>query len=106
LLTVSNFPASFLDALMKSAEHDENERVRAFSTRVLGKLRRGDLIELLRRLLKDESQFVRHNAVWALGELDDQESISEILRLQEDDPSPRVRQVAIEALKGLGRRGP
>ena len=48
---------------------DANERVRAFSTRVLGKFKQVELAETFERLLEDGSPFVRQNAAWALGEL-------------------------------------
>jgi hypothetical protein len=50
-------PKKFREALMTMAETDGDERVRAFSTRVLGKL------------MDDKSQYVRMNAAWGLGEL-------------------------------------
>ena len=56
-------------ALAASAERDDNERVRAFSTRVLGKLKNPAEAPLYHRLLTDKSPFVRQNAAWALGEL-------------------------------------
>jgi hypothetical protein len=62
-------PAMYLEALKKSATSDENERVRAFSTRELGKFKRVDLVPSFEQLLNDKSPFVRKNAAWALGEL-------------------------------------
>ena len=62
-------PDRYADPLAKSAETDPNERVRAFSTRVLGKLKRPDQAPVFQKLLADKSPFVRQNAAWALGEL-------------------------------------
>ncbi|HVZ89138.1 MAG TPA: HEAT repeat domain-containing protein [Polyangia bacterium] len=59
----------YVDALAKSAESEPNERVRAFSTRVLGKMKRADLAPTFQKLLVDKSPYVRQNAAWALGEL-------------------------------------
>lgn len=87
-------PELFVGALMENAQGDPEERVRSFSTRVLGKLRRPESVEVLRRLLKDGSQYVRFNAAWALGELNDRESAPSLLRLERHDPSPMVRQSA------------
>lgn len=87
-------PDRFAPALMENAETDPEERVRSFSTRVLGKLRRPESVEVLRRLLKDGSQYVRFNAAWALGELDDRASAPALLRLERHDPSPMVRRSA------------
>lgn len=87
-------PDRFVGPLMENAEGDSEERVRAFSTRVLGKLRRPESVEVLRRLLKDPSQYVRFNAAWALGELSDREAAATLLRLERRDPSSMVRQSA------------
>lgn len=59
----------YVDPLTKSAETEPNERVRAFSTRVLGKLKHADLAPTFQKLLADKSPYVRQNAAWALGEL-------------------------------------
>ena len=61
--------AVFTPPLVKSARSDPDERVRAFSTRMLGKFRDQALVPLFRELLADPSPFVRSNAAWALGEL-------------------------------------
>jgi hypothetical protein len=87
-------PTEFLAALMVSAETEPEERVRSFSTRVLGKLRQADSLVVLRRLLKDPSVYVRFNAAWALGELTDRQALATLLRLEQRDPSPLVRQSA------------
>jgi hypothetical protein len=87
-------PDRFVGPLMENAEGDSEERVRSFSTRVLGKLRRPESLEVLRRLLKDPSQYVRFNAAWALGELSDREAAATLLHLERRDPSPMVRQSA------------
>ncbi|HEX3698005.1 MAG TPA: HEAT repeat domain-containing protein [Polyangia bacterium] len=62
-------PKKFREALMTMAETDGDERVRAFSTRVLGKLMDPTCAPLFTRLLDDKSQYVRMNAAWGLGEL-------------------------------------
>jgi hypothetical protein len=64
-----NEPKKFLEALMTSAETDADDRVRAFSTRVLGKFVDPTCAPLFTRLLNDKSQYVRMNAAWGLGEL-------------------------------------
>lgn len=61
--------AVFTPPLVKSARSDPDERVRAFSTRMLGKFRDQALVPLFRELLADPGAFVRSNASWALGEL-------------------------------------
>jgi hypothetical protein len=61
----------FGPALRTSAESDDDERVRAFSTRMLGKLRDGDSAPVFAKLLNDPSPSVRGNAVWGLEQLGD-----------------------------------
>ncbi len=94
-------PNEFLPALMVSAETDPEERVRSFSTRVLGKLRKTESVEVLRRLLSDRSVFVRSNAAWALGELTDRQARATLLRLEQRDPSPLVRKFAGESRRKI-----
>ena len=62
-------PDRYASALVDSARSDGDERVRAFSTRVLGKLGRAELAAVFSGLLADGSPYVRLNAAWALGEL-------------------------------------
>jgi hypothetical protein len=64
-------PVEFGAALRASAESDDDERVRAFSTRMLGKLRDRASADLFAKLLKDPSVAVRGNAAWGLGRLGD-----------------------------------
>lgn len=92
----------FIPALMISAESDPEERVRAFSTRVLGKLRPPESTELMRKLLADRSEYVRFNAAWALGELADREAISRLRDLQKRDKAASVRDSATASLRKLG----
>jgi hypothetical protein len=100
---------AFTPALVASAKGDGNERVRAFSTRVLGKLRDAVLVETFAALLDDGSPYVRQNAAWALGELGREESgraaarrtTEELRRLGRRDQAPDVRVAANEALEKL-----
>ncbi len=93
--------AEVIEPLKQSARGDSEPRVRAFSTRVLGMLKASEAVDVLRTLLKDESEFVRHNAAWALGELADRDSAREIARLHTQDRSPMVREAAGKALERL-----
>ena len=70
--------------------------MRAFSTRVLGKMKNVALVEDFQRLLADKSPFVRQNAAWALGELatrpggrEAAEAALDELRQAQDDPATR-----------------
>ena len=86
----------------QSAASDDNERVRAFSTRELGKLKRADLAPAFTQLLDDKSPFVRQNAAWALGELSAgdegraaaRQAIAELRQVVKHDPAGEVRAAA------------
>jgi hypothetical protein len=99
-------PARYGVALRKVATSDADERVRAFSTRVLGKLRDPALAGVFEELLGDKSPFVRQNAAWALGELaalDDgrvaaRRAVAELRQARSRDPAPDVRSAAKSAL--------
>jgi HEAT repeat protein len=101
-------PARYGPALLRLAETDPDERVRAFSVRVLGKMKNLELVDDYRRLLEDKSPFVRGNAAWALGELarrpggrEAAEGALDELRQAADDPATDVRAAATNALKAL-----
>jgi HEAT repeat protein len=104
----SMLPGRYGPALLELAKTDPDERVRAFSTRVLGKMRNTALVEDYQRLLADKSPFVRQNAAWALGELALRPGGREAalaaldeLRQAQDDPATEVRAAATNALKAL-----
>ncbi|HET6281636.1 MAG TPA: HEAT repeat domain-containing protein [Polyangia bacterium] len=100
---------AFMTPLITSAETDSEERVRAFSTRVLGKFQAARCAEVFGRLLKDKSEHVRGNAAWGLGELankpDGRESARKALptlrRIEKQDPSAEARDAAATAVKKL-----
>jgi HEAT repeat protein len=102
-------PEVYSPALAKSAETEGNERVRAFSTRVLGKLRRPDLEPVYERLLSDKSVYVRQNAAWALGELGAapagrvvaEHALPELRHVRSRDPANEVRLAAKDALNKI-----
>ena len=91
------------------AATDPNERVRAFSTRVLGKLRQPALADAFEQLLEDGSPFVRQNAAWALGELGAdadgraaaRHALAELRHVRARDPAGDVRTAAGGALDKL-----
>lgn len=107
--TFTATPDRYLEALSRSASSDANERVRAFSTRVLGKLKAPRLVELFAKLLEDTSPYVRQNAAWALGELGSepegrqaaQRVATELQRLARQDAARDVRAAASGALMRL-----
>jgi HEAT repeat protein len=105
----SLYPGRYGPELVKLVEHDPEERVRAFSTRVLGKLKNVELADIFQHSLADGSPFVRQNAAWALGELATrpngrdmaEAAVAELRHLEEADPAEAVRAAAANALKRL-----
>jgi hypothetical protein len=108
-LTFQERPDRYLSALVASSQIESNERVRAFSTRTLGKFRRPTLASHFRRLLADQSPFVRQNAAWALAELANvpggreaaHAAIPELLRARAKDIDSAVRAAARGALEKI-----
>ena len=108
-LTFRDAPERYEAALVESAKSDADERVRAFSTRVLGKLRLPELADTFRALLADPSPYVRQNAAWALGELagasegraPNRAALASLERLRASDPDGDVRAEARSALERL-----
>jgi HEAT repeat protein len=102
-LTFRQTPDRYAVALAASAESDGNDRVRAFSTRVLGKLKNPAEAPLYRRLLADKSPFVRQNAAWALGELGPAAApaVAELQKASARDQAIDVRAAAKAALAKL-----
>jgi HEAT repeat protein len=93
-------PGRFRAGLVRLAEFDKEDRVRAFSTRVLGKMAKQEDKELFLRLLeKDKWQYVRENAAWGLGQIAAKEAAPALQRAADKDPDENVRQAAAEALK-------
>jgi hypothetical protein len=93
-------PVRYRDALEKSARTDENERVRAFSTRVLGKLKDAQEAALFKNLMSDSSPYVRQNAAWGLGELGGAGAVAvaELRHARTKDSAEAVRLAARDAL--------
>jgi hypothetical protein len=101
-------PGRYGPELVKMAETDPDERVRAFCARVLGKMKNPALVEDFQRMLADKSPFVRQNAAWALGELarrpgGKEAALAALDELQQaqGDPATEVRAAATNALKAL-----
>jgi HEAT repeat protein len=107
--TFVNSPDRYRAALIESARSESDERVRAFSTRVLGKQKSPALADLFEALLADRSPFVRQNAAWALGELAvdadgraaARRAVAELRHARAKDPAADVRTAAKGALARL-----
>ena len=108
-MTFREQPDRYLAALLENAQTDSNERVRAFSTRTLGKLRRPELAPRFRTLLTDTSAYVRQNAAWAIGELGGapggreavRSTLAELRRARSRDADVSVRSAAKSALSAV-----
>jgi hypothetical protein len=100
-------PRTFMPALVESARHDADERVRAFSTRVLGKLTDATLIDVFRSLLEDRSPYVRENAAWGLGQLEARarSAAADLEKVRKQDKAGDVRRAAEEALHRVRGNG-
>lgn len=91
--------AKYHDGLAAQAEKDANDRVRAFSTRMLGKFAMAGDVDLFSRLLEnDPNPYVRQNSAWALGEL--KLGAEALQRASTKDENKDVR---AEAASALGR---
>lgn len=87
------------DGLAELAEKDSEERVRSFSTRVLGRFAMARDVDLFTRLLEnDPSPYVRQNAAWALGLQGKGAPVDALRRVSEGDPDKEVRDAAAKAL--------
>ena len=88
--------------LTKLAKEDANERIRAFATRILGRMNNKELSALFIELLKnDTSAFVRENSCWSLGRLGNTESLDILQKTADSDASAPVRQAATEAIETI-----
>ncbi|HEY7371704.1 MAG TPA: HEAT repeat domain-containing protein [Polyangia bacterium] len=102
-------PDRYRVALAESAKAERDERVRAFSTRELGKYKNPALAGLFQTQLADKSAYVRQNAAWALGELAAQDdgrtaalrAVAELRLARAKDPAADVRSAAKSALARL-----
>jgi hypothetical protein len=105
----SLFPGRYGPEMVKLAEKDPEERIRAFSTRVLGKMKNVALVDELQNLMTDKSPFVRQNAAWSLGELSARpggkeaalQAYDDLRQAEDTDADEAVRRVAADALKRL-----
>jgi hypothetical protein len=88
--------------LTKLAKEDGNERVRAFATRILGRMNNKELSALFTELLKnDTSAFVRENSCWALGRLGNTSALEILQKVADNDSSEPVRKAATQAIETI-----
>ena len=89
--------------VLETAAYDDDPELRAQVARVLGDLGEGQ--EVLAELLFDESTRTVAFAAIGLGksgQVDDMDSLAEVLWSLEDDPDPFVRHAAVMGLAGIG----
>jgi hypothetical protein len=105
-LSFNHYGVANIPFLKELSSKDQNERVRAFATRVLGKMKVAELQAFFIDLLQqDASSFVRGNAAWALGNLGNVNALP-VLRITVDsDESDKVRASAQEAIKAIEKSG-
>lgn len=106
-LEIKRYKQDTVPFLRKLVLEDENERVRAFATRALGRMARSDLNSLFMGLLQnDTSKFVRENAAWSLGKTGNANTVSLLEKIVSQDESERVRQVAQESIENINQNNP
>ncbi len=90
-------------ALAKNAESDDDDRVRAFSTRALEKVKNPAEAPRYPRPLGDRSPYVRQDASLALGDLGAavEPAVAELRKASRHDPVTDVQAAAIDALGPL-----
>jgi len=104
LLNKNDFSQPFYDAMLNSAVTDEFADVRARSAAVVRHFRDADAIRALRRLLKDDNEFVRLHTVRACGDRYYQELLPDVAKLMYDSKW-RVREAAAKSLAAFGTSG-
>lgn len=104
LLNKNDFSQSFYDAMIDSAVVDEFSDVRARSAAVVRHFRDGAAVKSLRRLLKDDNEFVRLHTVRACGDRYYQELLPDVAKLM-FDAKWRVREAAAKSLAAFGTSG-
>lgn len=105
-LAIKSYGQEAIPFLRKLALEDDDERVRAFATRVLGRKNLPELSSLFLDLLhNDNSPFVRENAAWALGRLGDPKVIDVLQKVADSDNSEQVRQTAQESINIIKSTG-
>ena len=78
--------------LTKLAKEDRNERVRAFATRILGRMNLSDLFSLFVELLKnDTSAFVRENSCWSLSRLGNIEALEILQKVADSEAIEKIK---------------
>lgn len=88
---------SAADALV-GALQSANATTRQLAAVGLGYAERTETVDPLLGVLRDREASVRAAAAWALGSIEDRRAVEPLTRLLAEDPDPRVRRAAAEAL--------
>jgi len=90
-----------VQAVVKALENPDRD-VRARAARVLGVLRRADLVPALRPLLNDPAPAVRLAAVYAVSGVGDRDSAGAYRKMLAEGETPMLRAAALRALIATG----
>jgi HEAT repeat protein len=104
LLNKNDFSLGFYEVMLTQAVKDEFADVRARSAAVVRHFRDADSTEALRKLLKDETEFVRLHAVRACADKYFGALLPDVLALLQDKKW-RVRESAARTLAQMGTAG-
>lgn len=104
LLNKNDFSLPFYEAMLSKAVKDESADVRARSAAVVRHFRDEDSTEALRKLLKDENEFVRLHAVRACADKYFGNLLPDVSALL-TDKKWRVRESASRTLAQMGTQG-
>lgn len=104
LLNKNDFSREFYEVFLSQLVRDEFADVRARCSGVVRHFRDRRTIESLRRLLRDENEFVRLHAARACGDRAYAPLSSELARLL-TDTKWRVREAAAQSLRASGKDG-
>ncbi len=101
VLNKNDFSVEFYDAVLTSSVNDEFADVRARAANIVRHFRDTRSVQTLRKLLKDENEFVRLHAVRACADRYYVELIPDVIASLKD-PKWRVRESATESLGNIG----
>lgn len=100
----NDFPPELYELLLTECANDEFEDVRARTAAIIRYFRDDRSIAVLRKLLRDENEFVRLHAVRACADPFFTDMIADVIA-RATDTKWRVREAAVGALNRMGPRG-
>ena len=103
-LTKNDFSPALCQAVLEHCQFDKFEDVRARSSYVVKHFRDQSAIEVLRRLMQDNNEFVRLHALRACADRFFEDLVPDIVTRLTDERW-RVREAAVQALHAMGTKG-